>query len=246
MDVFALQIDGEKTWQIYEGRFTNPIEQPGYNYSTLPKSHHEVAKGKLLKQSVMTPGDVLYIPRGQYHEALASKQASLHLSFGITEATGRDFLNILLNSLSEDSLFRAALPHFDRSDAHLEHLDNLASQLQKLCAQEDSSALMRDYQKRRAFRNIRPGFTLPNRTIDTTYRVRVFSVVVTHKDTETVVECDAQQARFTGQDISLIHWVRQQDLFTRIDVQQAFPIMTDKALRELLGALTEVGLIEPI
>ncbi len=25
MDVFALQIDGEKTWQLYEGRFENPI-----------------------------------------------------------------------------------------------------------------------------------------------------------------------------------------------------------------------------
>ena len=162
MDVFALQIDGEKTWRLYEGRFENPVERPGYNYSSLPRSHHEDAKGALLGESVMTPGDVLYIPRGQYHEALASRNASLHLSFGVTEATGQDFLNILTNSLSDDALFRAPLPHFDNPKAHLEHLQKLSHRLAEMGAGEDSSHRMRDYQRRRAMRTLQPNFALPN------------------------------------------------------------------------------------
>ena len=246
MDVFALQIDGEKIWKLYEGRFNNPIEQPGYNYSSLPRSHHEAARGKLLKESVMTPGDVLYIPRGQYHEALASKNASLHLSFGVTEATGIDFLNILLNSLSDDPLFRTPLPHFDKTDAHIDHLEALAGRLKDICAQEDSSTLMRNYQKRRAFRYIQPGFSLPQGSNEITYRVRTFDVEVTQLESETIVECDGRHTRSTGQEMSIIDWIVRQALFTRIEAEEAFPATADDTVNRLLDELEALGLIESI
>jgi ribosomal protein L16 Arg81 hydroxylase len=51
----------------------------------------------------MKPGDVLYLPRGQYHEALASSDASLHLSFGIGQPTGIDVISRLLKSLPDES-----------------------------------------------------------------------------------------------------------------------------------------------
>lgn len=246
MDVFALQIDGEKIWKLYEGRFNNPIEQPGYNYSSLPRDHHEATRGKLLKESVMTPGDVLYIPRGQYHEALASKNASLHLSFGVTEATGIDFLNILLNSLSDDPLFRTPLPHFDKTDAHIDHLAALAGRLKDICAQEDSSTLMRNYQKRRAFRYIQPGFSLPQRANEITYRVRTFGVKVTQRDSETTVECDGRHTRSTRQEMSIIDWIVRQALFTRIEAEEAFPATADDTVNRLLDELEVLGLIESI
>lgn len=82
-DVFALHIEGTKVWRVYEGRADNAIDVEGYNYGTFEPEHHARAKGNLLEEIEMTAGDVLYLPRGQYHEALASSDASLHLSFGI-------------------------------------------------------------------------------------------------------------------------------------------------------------------
>jgi hypothetical protein len=32
--------------------------------------------------------DFLYLPRGQYHDALTGSQASLHVTFGVAPATG--------------------------------------------------------------------------------------------------------------------------------------------------------------
>jgi len=36
----------------------------------------------------MKPGDILYLPRGQYHDALTGDRASLHVTFGVAPATG--------------------------------------------------------------------------------------------------------------------------------------------------------------
>ena len=40
--------------------------------------------GKLIDQVTLKPGDLLYIPRGQYHDALASKNGAIHVAFGLT------------------------------------------------------------------------------------------------------------------------------------------------------------------
>ena len=246
MDVFALQIDGEKTWQLYEGRFENPVERPGYNYSSLPRSHHEDAKGALLGESVMTPGDVLYIPRGQYHEALASRNASLHLSFGVTEATGQDFLNILINSLSDDALFRAPLPHFDNPKAHLEHLQKFSHRLAETGTGEDSSHHMRDYQRRRAMRTLQPNFALPERGIGPVFRVRIVGMTVSGNDTGRVIECDGELVEVDAEHASIIDWIQQRNLFSRAELEQSFPVMTEEGLHQLLETLTAARLISPV
>ena len=43
----------------------------------------------------MTPGDLLYLPRGEVHAAVPQEMPSLHLTFGIVEQTGLDFIRWL-------------------------------------------------------------------------------------------------------------------------------------------------------
>ena len=86
-EVLALHIAGRKRWRVYRERAEQPLERPGHSYAYQDRAHHERAKGAVLEEVEMTPGDVLYLPRGQYHDALASEGASLHLSFGITRAS---------------------------------------------------------------------------------------------------------------------------------------------------------------
>src|SRR3546814_6827189 len=102
----------------------------------------------------MQPGDLLYIPRGQYHDALASSEACLHLSFGITQPTGRDFFTVLMRSLPEDPLFREKLPHFDDLASHDAHVQKLADRLHAILCKPETAEQMRQIQRQRVFRRL--------------------------------------------------------------------------------------------
>ena len=69
-DVFIIQVVGWKLWTIYTHipiPYPYPSEQVGKS-KALPVPEH-VRHGPILFQSVLQPGDVLYIPRGYVHEA---------------------------------------------------------------------------------------------------------------------------------------------------------------------------------
>jgi ribosomal protein L16 Arg81 hydroxylase len=62
-DVFAIHIEGSKIWRVYEGRADNATDIAGYDYGSFTPEHHVRAKGKLLEEIEMKPGDVLYLPK---------------------------------------------------------------------------------------------------------------------------------------------------------------------------------------
>jgi hypothetical protein len=63
----------------------------------------------------MQPGDLLYIPRGFFHDALASSDASLHLTFGVEPVNGLALFGLMETLAKRDPKFRAYLPD-GRSD----------------------------------------------------------------------------------------------------------------------------------
>ena len=91
-DVFAIHFEGEKVWNIYENVENNPINHPIFKYNA---QERERRAGKLIEQIVMKPGDLLYLPRGQYHDALASKNGAIHIAFGLTYFKPMDLLSLL-------------------------------------------------------------------------------------------------------------------------------------------------------
>lgn len=82
MDGFVVQIEGSKEWIIYEPLMDRPRSDMKYK----PKREEL----KELQRIILEPGDVLYIPRGWPHEAIAVESElslpSLHLTFGIETA----------------------------------------------------------------------------------------------------------------------------------------------------------------
>ncbi|HXA18362.1 MAG TPA: cupin domain-containing protein [Thermoanaerobaculia bacterium] len=101
-DVFALHLDGRKGWRVYDWTVEKPIlvmeEKP-----ESPPSHP-------IMEFEMSPGDVLYIPRGCWHQALAQSGPSMHLSLIMAARTGIDFLSWLIDELRKDVRFRHELP----------------------------------------------------------------------------------------------------------------------------------------
>jgi ribosomal protein L16 Arg81 hydroxylase len=107
-DVYAVHVEGTKTWQVYEGRATDPIAHP--MFKSLSREHHEQAKGELLMTVEMEPGDLLYLPRGQYHDALADDGGAVHIAFGVTYPIGMDVMSLLFEQVITEPAFRANLP----------------------------------------------------------------------------------------------------------------------------------------
>ncbi|WP_424136201.1 cupin domain-containing protein [Roseomonas chloroacetimidivorans] len=126
-DVWAVQVEGEKTWNIWSGRAEYPIPHPAFR--SLGQAHHDRAKGPLREKVVLKPGDLLYLPRGWYHDALAEGPASVHVAYGVHAPIGVDFANMLAERAIQDPLFRQPLPRQDGTPAAQFALTTRAAQL---------------------------------------------------------------------------------------------------------------------
>jgi len=110
-DVFVVQTEGEKVWTLYENRADNPVELLPGNDDT--QRFFERSRGAVMSQVRLRRGDVLYLPRGWYHDALATDGASLHVTFSVTPATGLDLMKRMEAIVRDDPVFR----HFLRPAA---------------------------------------------------------------------------------------------------------------------------------
>ena len=129
-DVFAFQAEGEKTWRVYEARADTPVLPlpPGDEI----EKWLTASRGKLLFEAHMKPGDVLYLPRGQYHDALTGAQASLHVTFGVSPATGLALFKLLESALMQETAFRAYLPDARDAATLRERLGQLAERIRSV------------------------------------------------------------------------------------------------------------------
>lgn len=97
MDVFIIQLEGEKRWKVWEWTDRLPVRQ---GTRLLPTDELPPLKWDLS----LKKGDVLYMPRGVIHEACTTDQYSLHLSVSVFPAT---WIDLLLPALQESPLARA-------------------------------------------------------------------------------------------------------------------------------------------
>lgn len=107
-DVFAIQTEGEKVWRLYENRAETPLElfkDPEEGRRVFERGH-----GPLMTEVRMQPGDVLYLPRGWYHDALTHEGESLHVTLSVTPLAGPSVLQLLTTAALRDPEFRAWLP----------------------------------------------------------------------------------------------------------------------------------------
>ncbi len=115
-DVFALHCDGEKVWNIYENVEDNPINHPIFK----PSLDERIEKaGKIKEQVLLKPGDLLYLPRGQYHDALASKNGAIHIAFGINYMKPIDMMQFIWDQLVVNPYLRSDIKNLKSiSDVH--------------------------------------------------------------------------------------------------------------------------------
>jgi ribosomal protein L16 Arg81 hydroxylase len=146
-DVFALQCDGEKTWRLYQNRALDPVDPPSPVGDAQQRIDAE--KGPVAGEVRMRPGDILYLPRGWYHDALASSTRSLHISFAVMPLYGRALFRLLEAEAMEDPEFRAYLPdgRGDGGAALGARLDLLAGRLADILRRPSFTAALVNRQR---------------------------------------------------------------------------------------------------
>jgi ribosomal protein L16 Arg81 hydroxylase len=85
-DVFAIQLLGTKRWQVFAPTWSNPLSN-----QTSQKAGQPTTQPVL--DCELSPGDVLYLPRGWWHQAIPGKGPSFHLSVGTYASTAMEFVS---------------------------------------------------------------------------------------------------------------------------------------------------------
>lgn len=166
--VFAVQCEGEKVWTLYRNRAEAPVSFPVDSEET--RRQIAANRGPVLQQVTMRPGDVLYLPRGWYHDALASEAASLHVTFSITPETGATVFRLLQERAMADPAFRYWLrPAAEAGGQTLKaQLADLGRRISAIAASDAFADDIAIAQGLRVPRNVR--YDLPNRPPLTLYR----------------------------------------------------------------------------
>ncbi len=107
-DVFVLQIAGEKRWLVHEPVLAAPLrDQPWEDH---PDAVAARAAEAPLIDTVLRPGDALYLPRGFLHAAEALGDVSVHLTVGVHPVTRHAVLEEITALVLDDPELRRSLP----------------------------------------------------------------------------------------------------------------------------------------
>jgi ribosomal protein L16 Arg81 hydroxylase len=241
-DVYAIHVEGEKTWRIYEGRLENPVAHPAFK--TLGQPYHDKARGKVKTEVTMRPGDLLYIPRGVYHDAVALTEGTIHIAFGATAVIGLDFLTAMFERAIQDPLARANMPRLagpGGEAAFDEHLAKLARRFGEIGGEAELMAEFKEFQ--RHYKYSRGGYDLPGEAAAASYRVTAKGVKIAEEGNGFVLKGSGGTVPIPpGQD-RWVAWVIKRDQFTRAEFDAAFPETPESERAQLLRDLASMKII---
>jgi bifunctional lysine-specific demethylase and histidyl-hydroxylase MINA len=251
-DVYAMHVEGTKTWHVYEGRAVDPIAHKVFK--SYGQEYHDKAKGDLLMDVHMEPGDLLYLPRGQYHDAIADEGGAVHIAFGITYPIGLDIVSMLFERMMYEPVFRANLPRLDGPDgagdqALRERLRVLADGIATVLAEPKTIEQIKVMQH--GFHYPRHAYDLPGllaAAAEERYRVRAGGIrMVQQGGRFGLVREGERAATEVPADVSaMVGWVLERQQFSRDELAQAFPERQSAQLDGLLRDLGAMRLTEPI
>ena len=133
-DVFILQIDGRKKWEVYADTRPKPLPEDKARVPRIPKQP--------LWTGLLTRGDVLYIPRGCWHVAYPLDEPSLHLTTGLGTCSGETVLSWLRHALLPSACFRDDVPLTDGPEGVTRYLTALKDEIDRVLSDDPGDAFL--------------------------------------------------------------------------------------------------------
>lgn len=225
-DVFAIQTEGEKVWRLYANRADDPVDPPPH---ADPRDFFAATRGPLMQEVLMRPGDILYLPRGWYHDALATEGASLHLTLSVTPLYGRILFSLLEQAAIQDPAFRVWLPPAtaEGGAALSRHLEALMKRLTEIALSPFLHEEIAMAQTRLVPRST--SYALPQRTTLTLYR-----------------PTGLLGPRFSGPVAVAMGWALAQPRFALEDLIAQFDFVSEDALREAVASAERAGVLRKL
>jgi ribosomal protein L16 Arg81 hydroxylase len=114
-ECFNVQLSGVKYWKVYRPQrlypqrrtFTFPLRDDVGDSPALAPEASPAWEGPL------RAGDLIYVPRGWWHQVTPEELPSLHLSIAVEPPAGSDFLHWLADRLKSDELVRMNIPYWN-------------------------------------------------------------------------------------------------------------------------------------
>lgn len=214
--VFAIQVEGEKVWKLYRNRMPDPVDMPVAG-DGLPQWFRNNC-GPVMTEVTMKAGDVLYLPRGWFHDALAKDGPSLHVTLSVTPLYGRILFSLLENAALQDADFRRYFPPAakDGGKALQAHLTKLGQKLAQLCAHPAFTDEVAMAQNRLVPRN--GHFALPVTSKPVRYQVQPLAAPYFSGPVAHAMHYAYSVREFTVEDvIARYDFVRVEDIRAAID-----------------------------
>ena len=228
-DVMILQVWGAKRWRTYGTPVPHPIDgmRP-----PKPETH--------LWEDVLRSGDLLYIPRGEFHAAVPEDHPSVHLTIGLMPSRGMNFVQWLAERAGEDALFRADLQRPDGSDGSVADEAGIKRALKALIDESSIGDFLAAADRKKPVRRV-AAFGAPARMTAQTVFVSALRRrldLEVGDDEELEIEIGGSLVRLTAMARRALGAITEQDRMTLADVATTLDQRPDD--QDLIDGLSEL------
>ena len=241
-DALILQISGRKRWRMHGVTRPAPLQR---DVELPPKP-----EGEPIDDFLLCSGDVLYLPRGQWHDVSAIGEESLHLTIGFNRATGVDLVAWLADQLRSDESFRTDLPRFATAEQRRAHAATLRARILELAGEDVVDRFLAD-RDAQAPAHPRPGLPwsatsdlLPDGD-DVVVRLLTPRAVLTRDAGRVSLAADGRRLVFAEAAAPVLEVLVDGVAHPVSELVTAAPSLDRSTVVALLGELLEQGVLAP-
>ncbi len=125
-DVYAVQLLGRKRWILRKPNFEFPLYMQQTKYFSDIKEPEEVYMDVILEA-----GDILYIPRGWWHDPLPLDEETFHLAVATFAPTGFEYMQWLQNAIPSILDCRRNFYDYEHDAKMIQNISNQVSEIIK-------------------------------------------------------------------------------------------------------------------